>query len=135
MEKPYRVVIGLLLHEFWGHVQRRPLDGRQHHGVGGHGSGKPKVTQLHRPVGPDQHILRLHVPVDYAVRVQVVEGADQLLCHLLHDVLAEALVVLQDLKQLACAVSEPRVSALETCYSGAGMVSSKHRKGIIQSPS
>ena len=40
-------------------------------------------------------------PVDDPVRVQVVQGADQLLGDALHDVLGERLVVLQDLKELA----------------------------------
>mmetsp|Transcript_23688 Transcript_23688/g.70297 ORF Transcript_23688/g.70297 Transcript_23688/m.70297 type:complete len:271 (-) Transcript_23688:18-830(-) len=96
-----RVVVRLLLHQFWCHVERRALDGRENHGVARHGAGKPKVAQLHRAVAANQDVLRLHVSVDDAVRVQVVQCTHKLLRDALDHLLRKALVVLQDFKQLS----------------------------------
>jgi len=54
----------------------RTFDGRQHHRVAGHGSGEAKVAQLDDASSPHEDVLRLHVPVDDPVRVQIVQGLD-----------------------------------------------------------
>lgn len=72
------MVVRLLLHELGRHVQRRALDGREDERVVGHGPGEPEVAELHGAVGADEDVLRLHVAVDDAVRVEVVEGLDEL---------------------------------------------------------
>ena len=81
------MVVGLLLDKLWSHVQGGPLDGCEDHGVAGHGPGKPKVAELDDAIGPDQDVLRLHVPVDDAVGVQIVQGPHQLLGNPLHHLL------------------------------------------------
>ncbi len=107
MAVTHRVVVWLFLDELRRHIQRSPLDGGQHHRVAGHGPGKAKVTQLDHPIGPDQDILGLHVSVDDAVGMQVVQSPDQLLCHLLHHLLRQVSIILQDFKQLPCIWAAP----------------------------
>ena len=97
----HRVRVRLLLHQLGSHVQGRPLDAGQHQRGAAHGPGKPKVAKLHRAVAPHQYVLRLHVPVDDAVGVEVVEGGDQLAGDGGHLILGQALVVFKHLKQLA----------------------------------
>ena len=96
------VVVGLLLHELGSHVERRALDGGHNQRAAGHGARKAEVAQLHAAVRADEHILRLHVAVDDAIAVQVVQRADQLLGYAAHLLLRQSLVVLQHLKQLPC---------------------------------
>lgn len=96
------VVIWLLLHQLWCHVQRCTLDGCQDHGVARHGTSKAKVTQLDNPIGANQYILWLHVTMNNAVCVQIVQSADKLLGNTLHSGFRETLVIFQNLKQLAC---------------------------------
>jgi hypothetical protein len=55
----------------------------------------------HLAVAADQHVVRLHVAVDDAVAVQVVQRTHQLTRDGPHDVLGQRLVVLQHLEQLA----------------------------------
>ena len=55
---------------------------------------------------PDQDVLRLHVAVDDAIGVQVVQRAHQLASHAAHHRLRQAAVVLQDVKQLTCRQEE-----------------------------
>ena len=50
----------------------------------------------------DEHVLGLHVAVDDAVAVEVVQRANQLHRYGPHLALREAAVILQHLKQLAC---------------------------------
>ena len=57
-------------------------------------------THLHDAVRADQHVLGLHVAVDDAVRVEVVERLHELLGDVPHLRLGQLLVVLQDLEQL-----------------------------------
>ncbi len=40
------LVVGLPLHDLWGHVERRPLDGGQHQGLLGHVAGEAEVAEL-----------------------------------------------------------------------------------------
>jgi hypothetical protein len=71
----YRVVVWLLLHQLWRHIQRGALDAGEHHGVGAHGTSETKVTELDCATSPDQDVLRLHVSVDDSVAVKVVQRA------------------------------------------------------------
>ena len=96
------VVVGLLLHQLGSHVERRALDGGHNQRAAGHGARKAEVAQLHAAVRADEHVLRLHVAVDDAIAVQVVQRADQLLGYAAHLLLRQSLVVLQHLKQLPC---------------------------------
>ncbi len=40
------LVVGLPLHDLWGHVERGPLDGGQHQGLLGHVAGEAEVAEL-----------------------------------------------------------------------------------------
>jgi hypothetical protein len=62
---------------------------------------RTKVAQLDGAVGAHEHVLRLHVAVDDAVAVQVVQGVHELLGHVADHVLGERVVVLEHLEQLA----------------------------------
>jgi hypothetical protein len=57
-------------------------------------------THLHDAVRADQHVLGLHVAVDDAIRVEVVERLHELLGDVPHLRLGQLLVVLKDLEQL-----------------------------------
>lgn len=98
----YRVIIRLLLHKLWSHVQWSPFDRCQHHCVAGHCPCKPKVTQLDYTVCTNENILGLHVTMNDTVRVQVVQSTHKLLGYALYSLFWQVLVVLKDLKQLAC---------------------------------
>ena len=95
------VVVRLFLDELRRHVQRRSFDAGEHHGVAGHGPGEPKVAELDDASAADEDVLRLHVAVDDAVGVKVVEGSDELPGDGAHLILRQAFVVLQDLEELA----------------------------------
>ena len=95
------VVVGQFLHQLWSHVQRSSLDRGEHDGVGRHRPGEPEVTELDDAVCRDKDVLRLHVSMNDAVRVQVVQGVDKLLGYLPHFVLWQVAIVFQDLKQLS----------------------------------
>ena len=69
--------------------------------LGGHVAGEAEVAELDRAARPDQDVLRLHVAVDDAVVVQVVQRLDELPRDLLHLLLRQRLVVLEDLEELA----------------------------------
>lgn len=49
---------------------------------------------------PNQDILRLHVAMDDAVGVQVVQRLHKLACHAAHHTLWQASIVLQDVEKL-----------------------------------
>ena len=95
-----RQVVRLLHYELRCHVKRRPLDTREDDRVRGHGPREAEVAQLDAAVGANEDVLRLHVAVDDAVRVQVVQGLDQLFGDLLHLRFRQRVVVLKDLEQL-----------------------------------
>lgn len=97
----HRQVVRLLLHELGCHVQGRSLDAGQDDRVGGHRPREAEVAELDPAVGADQNVLRLHVAVNDAVGVEVVQGLDQLLGDFLHLRFWQGVVVLQDLEQLA----------------------------------
>lgn len=88
------MVVGLLLYKLRCHIKRRALDGCHHECAAGHGPRKAKVAQLHTAIGANEHILRLHVAVDDAVAVQVVQRAHQLLGYVAYLLLWEGLVIL-----------------------------------------
>ena len=77
------------------------LDGGEDNGLAGHGASKAKVAELHRAVRSDQNVLRLHVAVDDAVGVEVVERSNELLADFRHAGFGELVVVLQNLEKLA----------------------------------
>lgn len=106
LEGPYCVIVWLLLHQLWCHVQWRAFDRCEHHGVGGHGTSKAKVAQLDNAIGPNQDVLWLHVSVNDAICVQIVQGTHKLLGNTLHCCFWEALIIFQNLKQLPCAMQE-----------------------------
>lgn len=94
----YSVVVGLLLHKLGGHVEWRALDGGNNERAARHGARKAEVAQLDAAVRADEHVLRLHVAMDDAVAVQVVQRSHQLLCYASHLLLWKSLVILQHLK-------------------------------------
>lgn len=53
------IVVGLLFHEFRGHVERGSFDGGEYNGVRGHGPREAEVTKLDLTVRPDKNVLRL----------------------------------------------------------------------------
>ena len=71
------VVLPLQYH-LWCHVEWSALDGGQHEGVEAEVPGKPEVTELGPALGVQEDVLRLDVPVEDPVGVEVVEGGDQL---------------------------------------------------------
>ena len=89
------------LHQLRAHVERRPFDRSEDGRLLRHRPREAKVTEHHARVRPDQHVLRLHVPVDHALRVQVVERLRQLPSDRADLRLRELLVVLEDLEELA----------------------------------
>ena len=80
--KIHRVIVRELLHKLGCHVKGRTLDWGQHNSVSGHGTGKPKVTKLYNAVSRNQDILRLHISVNDAVTVKIVECVHKLLSYL-----------------------------------------------------
>ena len=74
----HRVVVWLLLHKLWRHVEWRPLDGGHHHGVARHGARKAKVAELDDTPGTNENVLRLHVAVDDAVAMQILKAYYQI---------------------------------------------------------
>ena len=99
------MIVRLLLHQLWCHVQRCALDRCEHHSVGGHGTSKAKVTELDNPIGANQDVLWLHVSMNDTVCVQIMQGTNKLLGNTLHCRFWKALVIFQNLKQLACNTS------------------------------
>ena len=73
---------------------RLTFNGSEDYGVGRHGPRKPEITEFECSVGANQDVLRLHVAVNDPVRVQVVQGLDQLLGDHAHCVFRQGLVVL-----------------------------------------
>lgn len=53
----------------------------------------------------NENILRLHVPMYDFVVVQVVQRTDKLLRNVLNDRFGQALVILENLKQLSCSIN------------------------------
>ena len=94
------MVIGQFLHELRRHVQGSTLDRGQHNRVRRHGPGEAEIAKLDDAVCRDQNVLRLHVTMNDAVTVKIVERLDELLCDLAHFLLTQIAIVLQDLKQL-----------------------------------
>ena len=72
------VVVRLLLQELRRHVERRALYRCEHRGLLRHGASEAKVAEHDARVGAEQDVLWLHVAVDHAVGVQVVERVDEL---------------------------------------------------------
>ena len=94
------LVVGLFLDEFGCHVQRRSLYRRKDDSITAHRPREPEIAQLHPSPAPDQYILRLHVPVDDPVGVEVVQRPYELPRDLLDLAVGESLVVLEHVEQL-----------------------------------
>ena len=94
------MVVGELLHKLWRHIQGSALDRSQHDCVGGHAPSKAKIAQFNDTVGRYENILWLHVSMDDAMAVQVVERMHQLLGDFAHFGLTEVPIVFKDLEQL-----------------------------------
>ena len=95
------VVVRQLLHQLRRHVERRTLDRGQHDRIGRHRPREAEIAELHDSIGGYQYVLRFHVSVDDAMRMQIVKGVHQLLGDLAYLVLWEVPVVLQNLEELA----------------------------------
>ena len=98
-EGTYSVIVRLFLHQLWCHVQRSSFDGGQHHCVAGHGTSKAEIAQLDNSICSNQNILRLHVAMDDAVGVEVMQCTHKLLCDALYCGFWQTLIILQYLKQ------------------------------------
>lgn len=61
------VVVGLLLYQFRGHIERGPFNRMQDLRVGGHCPRKAEVAELDHTICREEDILRFHVPVNNAV--------------------------------------------------------------------
>ena len=95
----YSVVVWQLLNQFWCHVQGRSLNRGQHDRIGTHGAGEAKIAKLDDTVGRYQNVLRFHVTVNDAVRVQIVQRVYQLLSNFANFRLAKVPVVFKDLEE------------------------------------
>ena len=93
------MVIWLFLHQLWCHVQRRSLDRSQHHCVTGHGTCKTKVAEFDNPIRSNQDVLRLHVTMNDAIGVEVMQSSHKLFCNALHSCFWQTLIILKNLKQ------------------------------------
>lgn len=65
------MVVGLLLNKFRGHIERGPFNRMQDLRVGGHSPRKAEVAELDHTICGEEDILRFHIPVNNAVRMQV----------------------------------------------------------------
>ena len=88
------VVVRQLLNQLWRHVQGCTFDGGENDCVGGHRASKSKVTKFDYSVCRDQDVLGLHVSMDDAVAVQVIQRMHQLLGNLAHFLLSEVAIVI-----------------------------------------
>lgn len=77
-------IIGLLIDQLGGHVERGALDRGEHLGVVGHGSSESEIAQFDDSVGANEDILGLHVSVDDSVGMKVIEGVNELLSDFAH---------------------------------------------------
>ena len=93
------VVVGLLVDHLRGHVERRPLDGGEHESVDRQVPREPEVAELGDAVGVDQNVLGLDVAMQDPVRVEVVEGGDQVDGDLLDPRLRQAAPEITDLEK------------------------------------
>lgn len=109
------MIIWQLLDEFRCHIQRSTLDRSQYDSVGGHGSCKTKVTQFDDTIGGYQNVLWFHISMDDPVRVQIIEGMNQLLCDFPHFVFWKFAVIFQDFKQLTLSEFSNHTK-LMTCF-------------------
>jgi len=66
-----------------------------------HSAREAKVTEHDARVCADQHILGLHVTVNYPVRVQVVQSSHELHCDGLDGAFRQCTIILKYLEELA----------------------------------
>ncbi len=88
------VVVRQLLDQLGGHIQGSPFDGGKNNSIGGHRASKSKITKFDDSVCRDQDVLGLHVSMDDAVTVQVVQGVYKLLGNFAHFLFSEVSIVL-----------------------------------------
>jgi hypothetical protein len=98
------VGIRLLLNQLGGHVQRGALNAREHHRVVAHRPSEAEVGELHGPVAAHQNVLGLHVAVNDALAVEVLQGQNELFGDRANLLLRKALVVLKHLEEFSLCV-------------------------------